>query len=123
MEQVAHKAIVRDLENRSFLIFVDGHDDLCVLHARKMLDGSRNPNRDIKLGRYNLTRLTNLIVVGDESCVNSGAACAYGCAELVRNPLKSLKFSPDCIPRPPDITIFAAVSSGRSDFDTSSLTN
>ena len=32
-----------------------------------------------------------------------------------------LKFSPDCMPRPPEMTILAEVSSGRSDFDSSAF--
>ena len=35
-------------------------------------------------------------------------------------PSNSLKFSPDPMPRPPEITILAAVSSGLSDLDSSS---
>ncbi len=38
-------------------------------------------------------------------------------------PSSSLKFSPFCIPRPPEMTISAEVSSGRSDSATSSPTN
>jgi hypothetical protein len=34
-----------------------------------------------------------------------------------------LKFSPFAMPRPPETMIFAAVSSGRSDFATSRVTN
>ena len=34
-----------------------------------------------------------------------------------------MKFSPDAIPLPPETMIFAAVSSGRSDFDSSRPTN
>ena len=37
-------------------------------------------------------------------------------------PSSNLKFSPFCIPRPPEITISAEVNSGRSDLANSSLT-
>ena len=37
-------------------------------------------------------------------------------------PSNNLKLSPFCIPLPPEITIFAAVSSGLSDSDNSCLT-
>ena len=37
-------------------------------------------------------------------------------------PCNKLKFSPFCIPRPPEITTVAAVNSGRSDLVCSSLT-
>ena len=39
-EQVGHQAIVGDLEDRGFLVAVDGRYHLAVLHAREVLNGT-----------------------------------------------------------------------------------
>src|SRR5258708_4449380 len=38
LEEIAHDAVVGHLENRCFLVLVDRHDGLAVLHAGEMLD-------------------------------------------------------------------------------------
>src|SRR3954470_4857332 len=38
LEQVAHDAVIGHLEDRRFLVLVDGDDGLAVLHPREMLD-------------------------------------------------------------------------------------
>lgn len=43
LEQVAHHAISRNLENGRFGILIDGHDRTRTLHANLMLDGAGNP--------------------------------------------------------------------------------
>lgn len=40
IKQVGDKSVIGDLEDRRFLILVDGHDHLAVLHAGKVLDRS-----------------------------------------------------------------------------------
>ena len=41
LEEVSDEAIVSDLEDRGFVILVDGDDDLGVFHAREVLDRTR----------------------------------------------------------------------------------
>ena len=48
-EQVAHKPVIGDLEDRRFFILVDGNDDFRVFHACKVLDRPRNTDRDIQV--------------------------------------------------------------------------
>ena len=60
-----------------------GDDGLGVLHASKMLDRTRNADRDIDFGRNDLAGLADLIVVGHIARVDRSAAGANGCAELV----------------------------------------
>src|SRR6478609_3898495 len=50
LEQIGDQAVVGDLENRRLGVLVDGDDDLAVLHAGQMLDGTRNADREIQLG-------------------------------------------------------------------------
>ena len=38
LEQVSDKAVIGDLEDRRFLVLVDGDDDLGVFHAGEVLD-------------------------------------------------------------------------------------
>src|SRR4051812_38630785 len=45
LEQVADQAVVRHLEDRRFLILVDGDDDSAVLHAGQVLDGAGDADR------------------------------------------------------------------------------
>src|ERR1051325_11922229 len=42
LEQIGDEPVIRDLEDRRFLIFVDGDDDLRILHAGELLN--RAPN-------------------------------------------------------------------------------
>ena len=67
IEQIGHKAEIRNLENRRFLILVDGDDDLAVLHTGKMLDGTRDADSDIQVGGDDLAGLANLVVVRNEA--------------------------------------------------------
>src|SRR5258706_8076851 len=63
LEEVAHEAVVGDLENRRLDILVDGDDHLAVLHSREMLDRAGYPDRDVEIGRHDLAGLAHLIVV------------------------------------------------------------
>src|SRR5215472_1131725 len=36
-KQISHQAVIGDLEDGRFLVLVDGHDDLAVLHTSKVL--------------------------------------------------------------------------------------
>src|SRR3954465_7142735 len=72
-EEVADQAIVGDLKNGRFGILVDRDDDLAVFHSCKMLNGSRDSDRDVQVGRNDLAGLTDLIIVGHISGVDGSA--------------------------------------------------
>src|SRR5258707_12959266 len=46
--EIRHQSIIRDLEDRRFLVLVDRDDDFRVLHAGEMLNGTREADGDIK---------------------------------------------------------------------------
>ena len=50
LEQVAHEAVVGDLEDRRLGVLVDRDDHLAVLHAGEVLDRARDADRDVELG-------------------------------------------------------------------------
>ena len=83
LEQVADQADVRDLEDRRFLVLVDGDDGLRILHSGEVLDRARNADRDIDLRSDDLAGLADLIVVGRIARIDRGAARADRRAELV----------------------------------------
>src|SRR4029077_12185056 len=70
LEQVADHPVVRDLEDRRFLVLVDRHDDAAVLHAREVLDRAGNTHRDVEIGRHDLAGLPDLPVVRHEARVH-----------------------------------------------------
>src|SRR5271167_128082 len=70
-EQISHQAVIGDLEDGRFLILVDCHDDLAVLHAGEVLNGPRNPDSDIQFRRDNFPGLTDLELIGHEAGVHS----------------------------------------------------
>lgn len=48
------------LEDWCFRVAVDGHNDLAVLHARNVLDGTTDANSNVQLRGHHLACLTNL---------------------------------------------------------------
>jgi hypothetical protein len=64
LRDVADDAIVGDLEDGSFGVAVDGHDDLALVHAGEMLDGSGDADGDVELGLDGLAGLADLLGVG-----------------------------------------------------------
>src|SRR3546814_2524581 len=48
-EEVGHEAVVGNLEDRRLLVLVDGDDDLRILHAGEMLDGSGDTDGDVEV--------------------------------------------------------------------------
>ena len=52
--KIGDQAVIGDLEDRRFLVLVDGDDDLGVLHAGQMLDRPRNADGNIELGATTL---------------------------------------------------------------------
>src|SRR5690606_4963063 len=62
-EEVADEAVIGDLEDRGFLVLVDGDDDLGILHAGQMLDRAGDADGDVEFGRDDLAGLADLPVV------------------------------------------------------------
>ena len=83
LEQVADETVVGHLEDRRFLVLVDGNDDLQVLHAGQMLDGTGNAAGDVKIRGNHLAGLANLPVVGGIARIDGSARGANGGTELV----------------------------------------
>src|SRR5262249_16561003 len=124
LEEVGDQSVVGHLEDRSLLVLVDGDDDLGVLHARQVLDRAGDADCDVQGGGDHLPGLTNLEVVRHEAGLDRGTAGAPGRAEPSAQARPSgwergwgevVKFSPFLRPRPPEHTIDASVSTGRSD--------
>src|SRR6478609_5228660 len=91
LEQVTHDAVVGNLEDRRFLVLVDRHDGLAVLHAGEMLDGAGDADGDVEVGRDHLAGLADLVVVRHVTRIDRGAAGAETGAELVSQGLEHLE--------------------------------
>src|SRR5689334_1533504 len=91
LEEIAHDAIVGNLEDRGFLVLIDRNDGLAVLHAGEMLDRAGDADGDIEVGRHDLAGLANLVVVGHVAGVHGGAAGAETGTELVGQRLEHLE--------------------------------
>ena len=61
-EEVADDAVVGDVEDRSFGVFVDGDDRAGVLHADDVLDRTRDAESDVNLRSDRLARRAYLAV-------------------------------------------------------------
>src|SRR5216684_4368268 len=91
LEEVADDAIVGHLEDRRFLVLVDRHDGLAVLHAGEVLDRAGDADGDIEVGRHDLAGLADLVVVGHVARVDGGAAGAEAGPQLVGQRLQHLE--------------------------------
>src|ERR671924_499417 len=78
LEEVAHDAVVGDLEDRRFLVLVDRDDDAAVVHAREVLNRARDADGYIEIGRHDLAGLADLPVVRHEARVDRRARGAHG---------------------------------------------
>jgi electron transfer flavoprotein alpha subunit len=76
-----------------------------------------------KLGATILPVCPTCISLGTKPASTAARDAPIAAPNLSAIPFKRAKFSPFCLPRPPDITTSAAVSSGRSDSVCSTLTN
>ncbi len=83
LEQVADQADVGDLEDRGFLVLVDGDDRLGILHAGEVLDRSGNADRDIDVRRDDLAGLADLIIVGRIAGIDRSSRGSDRRSELV----------------------------------------
>src|SRR6266851_6156092 len=91
LEEIADDAVVGHLEDRCFLVLVDRHDGLAVLHAGEMLDRAGNADGDVEVGRHDLAGLADLVVVGHVARVDGGAAGAEAGPQLVGQRLQHLE--------------------------------
>src|SRR3546814_4551643 len=82
-EEVGHEAVFGNLEDRRLLVLVDGDDDLRILHAGEMLDGSGDTDGHVEVGSPHFPGLAVVVVVAHASGVDRGARGAAGGAHLV----------------------------------------
>merc|ERR1712071_30312 len=59
-EQISDKSVIRDLEDRSVGILIDGNDHLGLLHSCQMLNSTGNTYRHVQFWGDNLSSLTDL---------------------------------------------------------------
>ncbi len=65
LEEVGDDAVIGDLEDGRFGVFVDGGDELGAGHARKVLDGAGDAEGHVEVGRDGLAGLADLVLVAD----------------------------------------------------------
>ena len=63
VEEVCDQAVISNLEDRCFFVFVDCHDDLGVLHASKVLDRAGDADSNIKIRCDDLASLADLPII------------------------------------------------------------
>src|SRR5262245_61631628 len=83
-EQVAHDAVVRDLEDRGLGVLVHRADHLRRAHAREMLDGAGDAEAHVELRRDRPTRLADLEAMRTPAGVDRGARRADRAADHLR---------------------------------------
>src|SRR5215211_7014206 len=91
LEEIAHDAVVGNLENRGFLVLVDRDDGLAVLHPGEMLDRAGDADGDIEVGRHHLAGLADLVIVRHVAGIDRGAAGAEAGTQLVGQRLEDLE--------------------------------
>src|SRR3954464_5238643 len=91
LEEIAHDAVIGNLEDRRFLVLVDRNDGLAVLHAGEMLDRAGDADGDVEVRRHHLAGLADLVVVGHVARVDGRAAGTETGAELVGQGLEHLE--------------------------------
>ena len=72
---------VGDLEDRRVGVLVDGDDEVRALHADQVLDRAGDADRDVELGRDDLARAADLILVRQPARVDDRARRAHLRAE------------------------------------------
>src|SRR5205085_9909921 len=88
LEQIADDAVVGDVEDGRFGVFVDGDDCGGVLHADEVLNRAGDAEREVELRRYSLTGGANLPVNREPARVADGArgrdVAAQGFGQFLR---------------------------------------
>src|SRR5918997_6992945 len=87
-EEVADEAVIGHLEDRRLLVLVDRYDHLGILHAGQVLNGPRDPHRDVEIRRHHLAGLTHLPVVGRIARIHRSPRSAHGGAQGVGDRLE-----------------------------------
>ena len=119
------RAVVGDLEDRRFRVLVDRDDDLRLsfMPARCWI-APEMPTAMYSCGATILPVWPTCQSFGTKPASTAAREAPIAAPSLSASGSSTfVKFSPEPMPRPPETMIFAAVSSGRSDFDTSRLTN
>src|SRR2546421_3836804 len=81
LEEVADDAVVGDLEDRRLGVLVDGHDHLGGAHAGQVLDGARDTEAQVELGRDRTAGLADLEAMRPPAGIDGGARGAHGGAD------------------------------------------
>src|SRR5437588_11709576 len=74
LEHVADDAVVRHFEDRRFLVPIDRDDRLGGAHSGEVLDGTRDPDRDIQLRTHLPPRLADLVGMWPPALVGDGTS-------------------------------------------------
>lgn len=90
-EEICDQIIIGDLEDWGFFIFVDGYDDFGVFYVCQVLDGIGNINGDIEFWSDNFVGLVNLVIVGNEVCIDSSVGSIDCCVEFVGNGVEQVE--------------------------------
>src|SRR4051812_42787402 len=91
LEKIADKTVVGNLEYRRFGVLVYRDDNLAVLHARKVLDRTRDTDGDIQVGRDDLACLPDLVIIGHVASIDSRSRRADCGVQLVGQGLQQLE--------------------------------
>src|SRR5205085_281760 len=78
LERIAHDTVIRNLEDRCFLVLVDRDDRPCRAHTGEVLNGPGYSDGDVQLRTYLATRLTDLIRMRPPPVVRDGARRTHG---------------------------------------------
>src|SRR2546425_5246526 len=89
LEEVGHDAVIGDLEDRRLRVLVDGDDDLRGAHAGQVLDGARDAEAEVELGRDRAAGLADLEAVRPPAGVHRGARGADGGADHLAHVLQN----------------------------------
>src|SRR3954470_12193681 len=74
LEHVADDAVIRHLEDRRFLVLVDGDDRLRRSHSGQMLDRARDADGDVQLRTHLSPGLADLVSVGTPAFIGDGTS-------------------------------------------------
>src|SRR5690606_13762303 len=90
-KQVSNQTVVRDLEDRRFLVLVDRNNDFGVLHTGQMLDRAGDTDGDVQARSNDLAGLTDLHVVRYKARVHRSTRGTDSGAQLVGQTVQQLE--------------------------------
>lgn len=92
VKEVGNETDVGDLEDGCVGVLVDGDDELGLLHAGKVLDGTRDTDGNVELGGDDLAGLADLErvvgVAGVDGCTRGTNGSAEGVSKGIEDRLK-----------------------------------